>query len=238
MDRMSVTSKLFHGNCLKVMKELKQGSVDLIVTDPPFNFHAGGRGLIGKRKVYKRIEKSFETNFNPAPFLKIVPVTMEKFNMFVYCNKAILRPYLNFAEKNGFIWDILIWHKPYPIPSCYNHFVNDIEYCVYIRERGACFTKHLKLNFYRKVHTFSSPSFKGHPTPKPVDLMKRHIILASKKQDIIFDPFMGSGTTGAAAIQLKRSFIGIEINKKFFEMAKERIDCALQQKTILQEMGF
>lgn len=233
---MKVTSNLFHGNCLKVMKELKPESMDLIITDPPFNFHGGGQGFFAKKKIYTRIEKSFGSNFKPEPFLKIVPAIMKKFNMFVYCNKAIIRPYLDFAEKNGFIWDILVWHKPYPMPTHYNHFVNDIEYCIYIREKGVCFNKRLKLDFYRKVHTFCTPSFKGHPTPKPVDLMKRHITLASKKQDTILDPFMGSGTTGVAAIQLKRSFVGIEIDEKFFEMAKKRINCTLQQKTILQTM--
>ncbi len=149
---------------------------------------------------------------------------MKKFNLFVYCNKALLLPYINFAEKNDLIWDVLIWHKPSPIPSYYNHFVNDVEYCIYVREKKTCFNKRLKLNFYRKVHSFNSPKYAGHPTPKPIDLMKRHIMLASKKGDTVLDPFMGSGTTGIAAIQLKRFFIGIEIDEKFFKLAKERIE--------------
>ncbi len=218
---MDQNCKLILGNCIKKIKEMPTESIDLIVTDPPFNFHTGGGGLAAKRKIYKRIEKSFGSSFNPKPFLKIVPGIMEKFNMFVYCNKTLLRTYLDFAEKNNLIWDILVWNKPNPIPSHYNHFVNDVEYCVYIREKGVCFNNRLKLNFYRKVHTFSSPFFNGHPTPKPLELMERHIILSSKKQDTIFDPFMGSGTTGIAAIKLKRHFIGIEIDEKFFKLANK-----------------
>ena len=226
--------KLIQGDCVEKMKEISNKSVDLIVTDPPFNFHTGGGGLLAKRKIYSRIEKSFGSNFNPESFLKNVSRVMKKFNMFVYCNKTLLKPYLNFAEKNNLIWDILVWHKPHPIPSYYNHFVNDAEYCVYIREKGVCFNKRLKLNFYRKIHTFDSPPFKGHPTPKPVGLMERHISLASKKHDIVLDPFMGSGTTGIAAVQLQRHFIGIEIDKEFFKMAKERIGNWENQTRLLE----
>ena len=221
---MKNNCELIQGNCLEKMKEIPAKSIDLIVTDPPFNFHTGGGGIAAKRKIYSRIEKSFGSSFNPDAFLKTVPGIMKKVNMFVYCNKTLLRTYLDFAENNKLIWDILVWNKPNPIPSHYNHFVSDVEYCVYIREKGVCFNNRLKLNFYRKVHTFCSPAFNGHPTPKPLELMERHISLASKKQETVLDPFMGSGTTGIAAIKLKRNFIGIELDKKFFEMAKEKIN--------------
>ncbi|MFA6329972.1 MAG: site-specific DNA-methyltransferase [Candidatus Micrarchaeia archaeon] len=219
-------SSLILGDCLKELKALEPESIDLVVADPPYSFHGGGGGFMAKKKIYDRIRKSFGSSFNPKRFLQEILRPQKKTNMFIYCNKALLPRYIEFAEKERLIWDCLIWHKPHPIPSVYNHFVNDIEYCVYIREKGVCFNRKLPLPYYLKVQTFNSPKFAGHPTPKPLDLMKRHVGLASRPGEIVLDPFMGSGTTGVAAVQAGRKFIGIEISPEFYMIAKKRIEDA------------
>ena len=73
------------------------------------------------------------------------------------------------------------------------------------------------------------PSSDQHPTIKPVALMEYFIKLHTQEGDTIFDPFMGSGTTGVACVELNRNFIGIEIDPKFFEIAKNRIERAKEQ---------
>ena len=76
----------------------------------------------------------------------------------------------------------------------------------------------------KMVHKFNNPTGKKlHPTEKPVDLMEMYVLNSSNKSDLVLDPFMGSGSTGIACINTGRSFIGIELDEKYFNIAKERI---------------
>jgi len=75
-----------------------------------------------------------------------------------------------------------------------------------------------------------------HPAQKPVAILKKMIEIASNKDDIIFDPFMGVGSTGVAALDLNRRFIGVELDVSYFNAAKKRIDAALQVKNLSQQV--
>jgi len=79
------------------------------------------------------------------------------------------------------------------------------------------------------------PVFGDHPTPKPVDLMGRIIRNSSDRDDVVLDPFMGSGTTGVACVKLGRKFIGIEIDRKYFDIACRRIEEAYAQPDMFVE---
>lgn len=238
-------NKTYCMDCLKGLKQLPDKSVDLIVTDPPFNFDIGGylrgAGLMTQRHYHKRINESFGASFNPKPFLKLIPRVMKRFNAFIFCNKSLVKTYLDFAVTQGYNYDILIWHKPRAIPIKNNHHISDLEYCIYIREKKAYFDNNLPLEFYKKVQTFDSPSQFGnkipeHPTIKPLELIKGYVLLASKKGDIILDCFMGSGTTAAACKQLGRNFIGFEINPKFCKLAEKRVNQVIEEKVEKQEV--
>ena len=67
-------------------------------------------------------------------------------------------------------------------------------------------------------------TFGKHPTQKPEELLRRIILSSTNKGDLILDPFMGSGTTGKVAVEFQRKFIGIEIDKNYFEISKKRIE--------------
>ena len=75
----------------------------------------------------------------------------------------------------------------------------------------------------------------NHPTVKPLNIIKNFIINSSKENEVVLDPFMGSGTTGEAALSLKRNFIGMEIDSKYFSTAKKRIELCAVQKGDLDE---
>ena len=75
--------------------------------------------------------------------------------------------------------------------------------------------------------------FGRHPTQKPLALLERIVTAATKEGDIIFDPFMGSGTTGVAAMKLKRKFVGIDNTKDYCELAQKRLDDAIANKPLL-----
>ena len=135
------------------------------------------------------------------------------------------------AEKYGFYYKIIgIWHKLNPMPRNMNlHFVNSTESWIYFtyKKRTGTFN-----NDGAVIHDFVETSLTTgnekkhgkHPTQKPVQLMKHFVELLSNKDDVVLDPFMGSGSSGVAAKILGRKFIGIEINPTYFEIAKERIE--------------
>ena len=85
-------------------------------------------------------------------------------------------------------------------------------------------------NYDTKKRIFTSPINKtdkklyGHPTVKPVELITKYVINHSLENEIILDPFMGSGSTGVACINTNRNFIGMELDEKYFNIAKERIE--------------
>ena len=104
--------------------------------------------------------------------------------------------------------------------------MSDTEYCLYFRNGGWCFPEgyeDAKTFYIAPINTKDKNIYK-HPTIKPLDFTKKLVRNSSKKDDIVLDPFMGSGTTGQACKELERDFIGIEISKEYFKIAKNRIE--------------
>lgn len=167
--------------------------------------------------------------FNPAEFLDILKPKMKKFYGYFFCNKTLVVPYIQWAIKNKFNYDILVMAKSNPIPSYNNHHLSDLEYIIMIREKGSYFSKHKDIDDFRKFYLTSCK--KGvHPAEKPIDLIKRFIRLSSQENDIVLDPFLGSGTTAVAAKDLNRKYIGYEISKEYCQIAKKRI--AVETRTL------
>jgi DNA modification methylase len=123
-------------------------------------------------------------------------------------------------------------HKQNPIPLINNTYLPDKEYCFYVREKGgACyFDNNLPFRFYSSVkQTKCQASQFGHPTEKPIGMIKDLLSVSSRAGDFVLDPYMGSGTMPVACLELDRRFIGIEINQDFYEIAKKRIEAANNQ---------
>jgi site-specific DNA-methyltransferase (adenine-specific) len=99
-------------------------------------------------------------------------------------------------------------------------WLSSIENCVFAKKSGATFNEHCKSAVWR----CATERYKDHPTPKPVKLMSRLIEASSNPGDIVLDPCMGSGAIGVAAKQCGRNFIGIELNKEYFDLTKNRIN--------------
>jgi DNA modification methylase len=120
----------------------------------------------------------------------------------------------------------LVWGKTNPTPATNNVWLPDLEYCLYFKETG------IKLNdgYELKSKWFISPlnmddkNQFGHPTIKPLELVKRHLLHATQENDIILDPFMGSGTTALAAKEIKRQFVGFEIDSDYHKIAVDRLN--------------
>lgn len=120
----------------------------------------------------------------------------------------------------------MVWCKDNPIPMTNNVWLSDVEYCLWFGETET------KLNdgYELKSKWYSSPINKRdkdkfeHPTIKPIELVKRHLLHTTQPNDIILDCFMGSGTTCVASKDIDRHYIGFEIEKKWYDIAKDRLN--------------
>ena len=107
---------------------------------------------------------------------------------------STVEDYIKFARNNKYNFDVLVMAKNNPIPSFNNHHLPDLEYIVMIREKGTYFSKHKRLDDFRKFYVTHCK--KGlHPAQKPIELLERFIRVSTKENDTILDCFMGSGTT-------------------------------------------
>ena len=133
---------------------------------------------------------------------------------------------MNFFNKYNCMYEILTWNKTNPTPMTNNVFLPDIEYCLYFREKGVKLNDgyQLKSKWYESpINKLDKEKYK-HPTIKPLNLVKRHILHTTQENDLILDPFSGSGTTCVAAKELNRRFIGIEINKEYHKISLDRLN--------------
>lgn len=131
-----------------------------------------------------------------------------------------------FVEGKKCNWNLLTWHKTNPVPACNNKYLSDTEYILFFREKGVKINGDYssKKTYYVTPLNQKEKKLYEHPTVKPVDILNNLIINSSLENDVILDPFMGSGSTGVACKNLNRNFIGIELDENYFSIAKERIE--------------
>lgn len=215
------------GDCLEIMKDIPDKSIDLVVIDPPYEINANGSGgSFGKEKRgYHAEVKTLSDGITNLVLDELVRV-MKKINIYIWCNKNQLKQYIDYFEELGATTDLLTWHKTNPVPTCNNKYLSDTEYLLYFRKDGVPMygTYATKKKYYVTPTNKEDKKLYKHPTIKPLDIIENLIINSSQKNDTVLDCFMGSGTTGVACKNLNRNFIGIELDENYFKIAKERIN--------------
>lgn len=171
------------GDAYKLIKELPDDSVDLIVTDPPYlgDYHGGG-GVAqsnGKQKAFVREIKdcSLYEGFDLSILKEFVRV-MKKINCYIWCNKEQIYDYLTFfVKERGCNWEMIVWAKQNPPPFTNCHYLKDKEYCLYFWEKGV--TLNTTLDTGRTVYVTnvnkSDKDKYGHPTIKPEEIIENLI---------------------------------------------------------------
>ena len=157
---------------------------------------------------------------------------MKKINIYIYCSKRQVKDLLNYFSDKNCNHEILTWHKLNPSPLINNNYLPDTEYILFFREKGVKIygNYHTKRKYYLSLTNKVDKQKYKHPTIKPLELIERHIINSSKEGDLVLDCFCGSGTTLVGAINQNRRYIGFEIDKKYYEIAKKRIEEVLIKK--------
>lgn len=229
-------SILYNDDCFNILSKLS--NIDLIVTDPPYSFCAdeikvGIGGTVGNIMKFdvsltQLNNGNFINSYDIQKFGNLVFELQKEVNAYFWCNKNQIPDYLDFyVTKNKCKFDILCWHKYNALPTYSNKYLTDTEYLLYFHNgKGKCFPKNYEdaKTYYINPINHKDKKKWDHPTIKPLDLTMKLIRNSSKEGDTILDPFMGSGTTGVACKKLHRNFIGIELEKNYFNIAKERID--------------
>ena len=229
------------GDCFDLLKNIPNDYVDLIVTDPPYDIKTtGGGGTVNKIKKLNKSLEDLKRNvditggydierFN-TEFIRV----MKDINIYIWCNKKQLPEYFEFyVSKHNCKFDIICWHKTNALPTYSNKYLSDIEYLLYFHKgKGKCFPENYEdaKTYYIAPINHKDKKIWKHPTIKPLDLTEKVIKNSSRIGDIILDPFMGSGTTGVAALKNNRLFIGYELSEEYFDVAQSRINGLLNTK--------
>jgi len=216
-------------DCLIGMQHIPPNSIDLIITDPPYEFEAMGGGVHRVGKGVVKYQNIIDAKTNHFDFYKFIPfiidAQMPSINAYFFCNKTLIPDYLNIAKEKKLNFDILALRKLNPIPAKNSSYLPELEYIIFLRSKGVYFNGKLPAKNYTKIYDkYIGKENVYHPNQKPLELIRKFIEISSKPGDLILDPFMGSGTTAVACKQLNRNFIGFEIDKKDYEIAKKRLE--------------
>lgn len=214
------------GDCMELMKQLPDNSIDLVVTDPPYDVYAGkGWGCFGHRNSYTDIE--FMANGFSETVLDELCRVMKKINCYFFCSQKQLLPLINyFAVNKNCNWNLLTWHKTNPVPACSNKYLSDTEYILFFREKGVkiCGEYKSKFTYYITPLNQKEKKLYKHPSIKPLHILENLIINSSNENDIVLDPFIGSGSTAVACVNAKRHYIGYEVDSEYYDIACKRLD--------------
>ncbi len=165
---------------------------------------------------------------------------LKRIYIYIWCNKEQLRQIIDYFDDKGCHIDLLTWHKTNPIPTCNNTYLSDTEYCVMARESGCKIygTVETKHKYYVSQCNVADKELYDHPTIKPLEMVKNHIINSTKEGDVVLDAFAGSATTLCACKELGRHYIGFELNPKYYQIAVDRLNGITQKDKRLKEKGI
>lgn len=221
---------LYKGDYLQVLKD-NHIKCDLIISDPPYLYEKGGNSKLFDCEPLRREKRTMlNSEFGEKQIFEFLNNTlpiMDNPQWYIFCSEKQLPFYLKWAVENKFLFNVLVWRKPLSILNR-KRFSTNLEYIVRIYKWGSVFNilTDDKNYCYDKCKQYNQIRGKSkvHPQQKPLDLLNELIWLSSNEDDVILDTFMGSGSTGVACKNLNRKFIGIELDEKYFEIAKNRIE--------------
>lgn len=232
-------NNIYNEDCYKAIKEIPDKSIDLVIIDPPYEMdeHGGGGAFGNKNRPYQNLVDTLAYGITDE-ILQEIERIQKKTNVYVFCNKNQLRQLFNFYKDKNV--DLLVWNKTNPIPRCNNKYLSDIEYIFFARdERVEVYGNYETLSkFYQSSVNKEDKNLYNHPTIKPEELICKLIINSSKESDLVFDCFLGSGTTCVCAKKLNRKYLGFEIDDNYFRIAQDRLNGITQQERKQKENGI
>jgi modification methylase len=241
-------NKIYQGDCLEVMKQIDDNSIDLVITSPPYNMKNCVGGFFKQEKV-KHIWRDAKLRQGYDGYNDDMD-----YNDYVKWQRKVLKKCMRVLKEDGAIFynhkfriqkgllltrmdiikgfplrQIVIWDKIQSINFNYSHIPPCYEVIFILAKKNFRFNSK---GGWTDVWRIPADKKNQHPAPFPLEIPKK--IIEKTNSKIVLDPFIGSGTTAIACIKERRKFIGIELSPKYYEIANERIKKELNQKKLWQ----
>ena len=231
---MTIKLTLIQGDCMEVLPKMPDASVDLVVTDPPYFILNTVSKIQKEAKDWDSFEdtlayKSFTTKY----LNELYRIMKDNTSCCLFWSERHLFAFDEIIQQTKFnLHKILIWHYPNILKGFSNkRWHNTFDFIFHLTKGkastfNASFVKSENIDVWR----FPKPQFnfkkdhKYHSTQKPLELIKRLIKILSNPNDTVLDPFLGSGTTMHACLELNRNCIGVEINPEYINITKTRLN--------------
>ena len=221
---MDLVNKIILGDCLEVMKEIPDESIDMILTDPPYLMNYKSNRRVVKEKFDHILNDKNAEGLITTYIKECYRILKPDSALYMFCSWHKVDLFKQEVEKYFNLKNLIVWNKN-------NHGSGDLK--------GAYAPKHELILYAHKGRSLfrckripdviDFPKISSdklvHPTEKPIGLLELFIQNNSDPGNVIFDGFAGSGTTSIAALNTGRSFICIEKDERYFNIAKERIEC-------------
>jgi site-specific DNA-methyltransferase (adenine-specific)/modification methylase len=252
-------NKNYEGDCIKIMPQLEASSINLILTDPPYNASRGGINLPENKTggAYFKVNEDWD-KFDDKTYLQFTndwireadKLLCDGGSIMVCCSLHNLGEIIMTLKNINYKFlNLITWEKPNAMPNITKRMLtHSTEFIAwFVKGKGWTFNydEMKKYNFGKQLRdVWRFPACQGperlkgesgrsaHPTQKPLKLFERLIELASNQGDIVLDPFMGSGTTAIVSEKLGRNWIGIDSNPEYIELANKRIKEFTNQKKL------
>lgn len=222
------------GNSYELIKKIPDKSVDLVYTDIPYEIGRYKKNQSSIRDGKERFTDEFSADMEPivngieySIFHEMIRVC-KKINIYVWLSFNQVIPIIKelSKEKKKLTYKMLVWCKNNTFTINYSQYRPDVEYCLLITEGQGLVNeeKETPTKFYFSNINNTDRALYGHPTIKPLEIVQKHIRLSTKTDQLVLDPFLGSGTTAVACKSENRRYIGFEINDTYYKNAVDRLN--------------
>lgn len=210
-------NKVFNEDCLETMRRMEDNSIDLVLTDVPYgmSFQSGYREV-----KHKKIQNDCNLEWLPSWVENLNRVSKEEAHLYIFCSHHNIEVFKSEIQKYRQVKNILIWEKNNTgMGDLYGDYAPKYEMVLF------CSNGNKKLNDGRDSNIIKATRTTNelHPTQKPVDLMEYFIRKSSQENDLVLDTFMGSGTTAVACKNMRRYFIGSELDEDYYKIIQKRL---------------
>lgn len=228
---------LINDDCFSTLKNIPDNSIDLILTDPPYNiaqYSTGNMKFDWRSEINNDLAEWDLTELKPQDLIdEFKRILKPNGNIFIFCSYNIIGEYHKVFDPEFDTFQFMVWHKTNPVPNFRkSSFLNSCELIVSCWNKGHTwnFTNQKDMhNFIESGICMGSERVKDqngknlHPTQKPVSILEKIIRIASNENDVVLDCFNGVGSTGVAALRNNRKYIGIEIDETYIKATERRL---------------
>lgn len=218
------------GDCLELLKDIPDGSVDMVLTDPPYGIDYQSQWKKNKADWMPKIKN------DKRPFTDFLPLIKRILSpsgcVMVFTRWDVQQQFIDGMNESDLrVKNVLIWDKEiHGMGDLKRAFASRYESIIFSSEKRFLFNGKRPQDIIKVRRVL--PTELKHPNEKPVELLERLIEKCAKQDGVVLDPFMGSGSTGVACVNTNRQFIGIELDDGYFNIAKKRIKEAQAQSRI------